>query len=98
MFTSRIGAFREVSTMNLRVSLCRLSLYFHFSALFAATAEPHAFLASDFTPRVKERIAAEIRVRHDLRLVLARGCHLIWYVGEDNQVMERGRYDRRRAA
>jgi hypothetical protein len=40
---------------------------FHFSAPFPAIAKLRVFRASDFTPRVKERIAAEMRVAHDLR-------------------------------
>jgi hypothetical protein len=82
MFISCPGAFREVSTVNLRVFSRRLSLNFHFSAPFPAMAKPHAFWASDFTARAKERIAAEMRVAHDLGSSLPEICHPIWHVGE----------------
>jgi hypothetical protein len=49
MFVSRIGAFREVSTVNLRVLWCWL-FQLSFSAPFPAMAKPCAFRASDFTP------------------------------------------------
>jgi hypothetical protein len=52
--------------MKLRGLPCRLSLNFHFSVPLPARAKPRAFRASDFTARAKERIAAEMRVAHDL--------------------------------
>jgi hypothetical protein len=67
-FTSCIGAFRLVYTVYLRVLPVRFPHIFHFSAPFPAMAKPRPFRASDFTPRAKERIAAEMRVVHDQRI------------------------------
>jgi hypothetical protein len=66
MFTSCIGAFREVSTISLRVLPCPLSHNFHFSASFPAMVRPRAFQASDFAPKTNEHITAEMRMGHDL--------------------------------
>jgi hypothetical protein len=66
MFTSCIGAFRVVYTVDLRILLGQFPHNFHFSTPFPAMAKPRPFRASDFTVRAKERIAAETRAAHDL--------------------------------
>jgi hypothetical protein len=68
MFTSCIGAFQLIYTVGLGVLLVRSPHNFHFSAPFPAMAKPRPFRSSDFNPRAKERIAAEMRAAHDQRI------------------------------
>jgi hypothetical protein len=100
MFTSRIGGLPEVSTVNLSVLPYRLSQNFHFSAPFPAMAKPRAFRASDFNPRVKERVAAEMRVTHNLgsswpeiatRYDMSEGITRLWSAGDMTTVAHHDR-------